>query len=138
MILQQVQQICDVGGSGKLYVEVFNNYDGILQFYYPSPIASDLLTSIRVDGNTYELPIVAAAATGSLTVVNEIGCQVSADINLEIGTPSFSYSSINSNQTGTTSSGTPLINAREEVTFTNTSTGTYSYLEWDFGDGSPR
>jgi PKD repeat protein len=27
--------------------------------------------------------------------------------------------------------------AREEVTFTNTSTGTFTYFEWDFGDGSP-
>ena len=31
----------------------------------------------------------------------------------------------------------PLILAREDVTFTNTSEGSYSYLEWDFGDSSP-
>ena len=27
--------------------------------------------------------------------------------------------------------------AREQVNFTNTSTGTFTYFEWDFGDGSP-
>ena len=25
--------ICDVGGSGDLYVDVFDNYDGSLEFY---------------------------------------------------------------------------------------------------------
>ena len=129
--------ICDVGGAGNLYVEVFDNYDGNLEFYYPDTAASSLLPHRKIDGKLYELPISATAATGSLTVVNEEGCQVAATVNLEIGVPNFSYTSLNAQQTGTSSSGTPLVNAREDITFTNNSTGTFTYLEWDFGDGTP-
>ena len=70
-------------------------------------------------------------------MVNEEGCQIAAIVNLEIGVPNFSYTSLNAQQTGTSSSGTPLVNAREDITFTNNSTGTFTYLEWDFGDGTP-
>ena len=129
--------ICDVGGAGNLYVEVFDNYDGDLEFYYPDRAASSLLPHKKLDGKLYELPISATAATGSLTVVNEEGCQIAATVNLEIGVPNFSYTSLNAQQTGTSSSGTPLVNAREDITFTNNSTGTFTYLEWDFGDGTP-
>ena len=128
--------ICDVGGAGNLYVEIFDNYEGDLEFYYPDKAPTSLLPHKQLDGKLYELPIAATSATGSLTVVNEEGCQISVIVNLEIGVPSFNYTSLNAQQTGTSSSGTPLINAREDVTFTNNSTGTFTYLEWDFGDGS--
>ena len=49
----------------------------------------------------------------------------------------FSYTSLNAQQSGTSSSGSPLVLAREDITFTNKSTGTYTFLEWDFGDGTP-
>ena len=132
-----VKTICDVGGSGNLYVEVFDNYEGDLEFYYPDKSATSLLTHKKKDGKLYELPIAATSATGSLTVVNEEGCQIGVIVNLEIGVPAFNYTSLNAQQTGTSSGGTPLVNAREDITFTNNSTGTFTYLEWEFGDGTP-
>ena len=129
--------ICDVGGSGDLYLDVFDNYDGSLEFYYPDS-ATLLGTVAQIDDKTYKLGITSSVASGTLTVVNSVGCRVSASINLEIGQPNFDYTSSNAQASASSSStGTPLILAREDVTFTNTSTGTYSYLEWDFGDGSP-
>ena len=128
--------ICETGGAGNLYVKVFNNYDGELFFYYPTD--ADLVVKQQIDNTTYRLQITSSVESGSLTVVNQEGCRVSKGINLEIGQPNFDYSSLNSQISGnSTQTQMPLILAREDVTFTNTSTGTYSYLEWDFGDGSP-
>ena len=128
--------ICEPGGAGNLYVKVFNNYDGELFFYYPTD--ADLVVKQQIDNTTFRLQISSSVASGTLTVVNEEGCRVSKGINLEIGQPNFDFSSLNSQISGnSTQTQMPLILARENVTFTNTSTGTYSYLEWDFGDGSP-
>ena len=129
--------ICDVGGAGDLYLDVFDNYDGDLEFYYPDEITL-LGTVSKIDDKTYKLGIVSSVASGTLTVVNSVGCRISASVMLEIGQPNFDYTSANAQISGSSSSSsTPLILAREDVTFTNTSTGTFTYLEWDFGDGSP-
>jgi len=128
--------ICQPGGTGNLYVKVFNNYDGELFFYYPTD--ADLVVKEQIDNTTFRLQITSSVASGTLTVVNQEGCRVSKGINLEIGQPNFSFSSLNSQISGNaTQTQMPLILAREEVTFNNTSSGDYSYLEWDFGDGSP-
>ena len=128
--------ICEPGGAGNLYVKVFNNYDGELFFYYPTE--TDLVVKEQIDNTTFRLQISSSVASGTLTVVNAEGCRVSEGINLEIGQPNFAYSSLNSQISGnSTQTQMPLILARENVTFTNTSEGLYSYLEWDFGDGSP-
>ena len=86
--------ICDIGGKGRLYVEVFDVADGNLEFYYPDNSSTSLLSHKPVDGNLYELPIDATSATGSLTIVNEEGCQIAVTISLEIGEPQFSYTSL--------------------------------------------
>ena len=128
--------ICEPGGTGNLYVKVFNNYDGELFFYYPTD--ADLVVKEQIDNTTFRLQITSSVASGTLTVVNQEGCRVSKGINLEIGQPNFSFSSLNSQISGNaTQTQMPLILAREEVTFNNTSSGSYSYLEWDYGDGSP-
>jgi hypothetical protein len=128
--------ICDVGGAGNLYVKVFNNYDGDLTFYYPND--TDLVPAEQLDGQSYRVQISQSEADGVLTVTNDEGCRLSVDVGLEIGEPSFNYSSLNAQISGnSTETQLPLILARENVTFTNTSTGTFTYLEWDFGDSSP-
>jgi hypothetical protein len=128
--------ICDIGGAGNLYVRVFNNYDGDLSFYYPTD--ADLLQAEQLDGQSYRLQISSSVEDGKLTVTNQEGCRLTVDISLKIGEPNFSYNSLNAQISGnSTETQLPLILAREEVTFTNTSTGTFTYFEWDFGDGSP-
>ena len=129
--------ICEPGGAGNLYVKVFNNYDGELDFYYPD--AATLISKEKLDNDSYRLLIDNAVAEGELTVVNTEGCRVSRSINLEIGDPNFTYTSLNSQISGnSTETQMPLILAREEVTFNNTSEGVFTYAEWDFGDGSPK
>ena len=127
--------ICKVGGSGYLYVNVFNNYEGEISFDYENVP----LTQVdRIDNTLYRLYIDQSVEKGTLTVYNEEGCRLEEEINLEIGEPNFSFSSFNSQISGNSSdTQLPIILAREEVTFTNTSTGTSSYYEWDFGDGGP-
>ena len=128
--------ICEVGGAGYLYIKVFDNYEGTLNFYYPTQ--NTLVPHEKIDNTSYKIQISSSVAVGDLTVENEEGCKISKEIRLDIGTPNFSYSSLNSQITGnSTQTQMPLILAREEVTFTNTSSGTFSYVEWDFGDGSP-
>ena len=128
--------ICDVGGAGNLYVKVFNNYDGDLTFYYPNE--TDLVPAEQLDGQSYRVQISQSVADGVLTVTNDEGCRLSVNVGLEIGEPSYNYNSLNAQISGnSTETQLPLILAREEVTFTNTSTGTFTYLEWDFGDSSP-
>ena len=128
--------ICEAGGAGYLYVKVFDNYEGQLSFYYPSE--SDLVSHEKIDNTSYKIQITSSVALGDLTVVNAEGCKISKEVKLDIGTPNFNYSSLNSQITGnSTQTQMPLILAREEVTFTNTSSGSFSFVEWDFGDGSP-
>ena len=128
--------ICDVGGAGNLYIRVFNNYDGNLTFYYPTE--ADLVQAEQLDGQSYKLQISSSVENGKLTVTNQEGCRLTVDVSLEIGEPSFNFNSLNAQISGnSTETQLPLILAREQVTFTNTSTGTFTYFEWDFGDGSP-
>ena len=128
--------ICDEGGAGNLYIRVFNNYDGDLFFYYPTD--ADLVQSEKIDGQSYRLQIPNSTSDGTLTVVNQEGCRLTVNVSLEIGEPSFRYNSLNAQISGnSTNTQLPLILAREEVTFTSASTGTFTYFEWDFGDGSP-
>ncbi len=128
--------ICEPGGAGNLYVKVFNNYEGDLYFYYPTE--ANLVTAEQIDNDSYRIQISSSEAVGDLTVVNQEGCRITETINLQIGTPNYTYTSQNAQISGNaTQTQMPLILAREEVTFNNTSSGTFSYVEWDFGDGSP-
>ena len=67
-----------------------------------------------------------------LTINNvQTGCRLEEEINLEIGEPNFSFSSFNSQISGNSSeTQLPIILAREEVTFTNTSNRNANYYEW--------
>ena len=128
--------ICESGGSGYLYVNVFNNYDGNIEFYYSDE--NNPVPYQQLDNTTFKVEISESFEIADLIIKNEEGCRVSAEIDLQIGKPNFTFSSFNSQVSGNSSdTQLPIILAREEVTFTNTSTGTYSYAEWDFGDGGP-
>ena len=115
------------GNPGKISIQVFNNQESELTFYYNSAIVS--IFEKGTNGN-YILNIPEPVAQGELLISNEEGCHISTDIQLtEIGEPSFTFHSPSlqiDNQ----------ILAREEVTFNNTSEFPYQYSQWIFGDGS--
>ncbi|WP_281336478.1 PKD domain-containing protein [Flavobacterium eburneipallidum] len=67
-----------------------------------------------------------------LSVTDKLGCQSNYSFNVAIptlGTPSF-----NTNSFAYTTYGTYSIN--DPIQFTNTATGDYTSVSWDFGDGS--
>jgi len=85
--------------------------------------------SVSIDDNTF----MTAYQNGlyNVLVTDQYGCQVSTDILVdfdEIGEPSFDYES-----NGNIDCGISIYN---EITFLNTSSGDYTNITWDFGDGS--
>ena len=85
--------------------------------------------SVSIDDNTF----MTAYQNGLYTVLvtDQYGCQVSTDILVdfeELGEPSFDYDS-----SGNIDCGISIYN---ELTFINTSSGDYTNVIWDFGDGS--
>ena len=85
--------------------------------------------SVSIDDNTF----MTAYQNGLYTVLvtDQYGCQVSTDILVdfeELGEPSFDYDS-----SGNIDCGISIYN---ELTFINTSSGDYTNVVWDFGDGS--
>ena len=70
---------------------------------------------------------------GVTVIVTSLGCsdQIIFDVDLfELGDPGFTFDS-----NGLTSC--DLIGVNDSVQFTNTSTGGYTNLIWNFGDGTP-
>ena len=67
----------------------------------------------------------------NVLVTDQIGCQVNTEIIIdfdEIGEPSFTYDSNGNIDCG--------ISVYNELEFINTSSGDYTSVTWDFGDGS--
>ncbi|MBC8305881.1 MAG: gliding motility-associated C-terminal domain-containing protein [Pelagibacterales bacterium] len=86
--------------------------------------------SVSIDDNT----VMTAYENGTYTVLvtDSFGCQVETEIIVdfdELGDASFDLSS-----SGQIDCGISIFN---ELTFTNTSSGDYISVTWDFGDGSP-
>ena len=63
---------------------------------------------------------------------NSADCEISYEINVGVGSPTFDYTSISMTRT-------PVqpIKANEDITFTNTSIDPWVSEEWIFGDNSP-
>ena len=117
------------GQQGRLIVDIFDNNDGNLSFYYNDILIpnSDV---VRLSDRSWSVAIVNAIDSANFRIVNEEGCWITTEINRGIGEPNFRYSSPNFNSSS-------VILAREEVTFENTSTDPYVTSEWIFGDNTP-
>ena len=122
------EDLCS-GNFGRLEVEVFDNNNGNLSFYYNGILipSSDV---IRLNNYSWSVAIVNAIESADFKIVNEEGCWITTQINRGIGEPNFTYTSPNFVASSN-------ILAREEVTFTNASTDPYVVSEWIFGDNTP-
>ena len=116
------------GTEGRLVVDIFDNNNGNLSFYYDG-ILIPPADVVRLDDRSWSVAIVNAVETADLKIVNEEGCWINTEISRGIGEPNFTYTSPNFEISGT-------ILAREEITFENTSTDPYVTSEWIFGDNS--
>ena len=120
--------ICE-GKPGRITLEVFDNNQGILSFFYNgSQVQKE--EQEQINEQTYTLFIENPAEEGILTVLNDQGCSITEEINTALGTPEFSFSSPNFEVSQN-------ILAREEITFKNNSLDPYVQSEWHFGDFSP-
>ncbi|MGB2124952.1 MAG: hypothetical protein ACPHX3_05715 [Flavobacteriaceae bacterium] len=113
---------------GRIVIDIFDNIQGELTFYYNNQIVD--VDANRISDNTYTVLITSPVPDAELKIVNEEGCTLTADIILGVGEPSFEATSVNFKASGS-------ILAREEVTFENRSTDPFSVSEWIFGDNTP-
>ena len=122
------EDLC-TGQQGRLLVDIFDNNNGNLSFYYNDILIpnSDV---VRLSDRSWSVAIVNAVDEADFRIVNEEGCWITTEINRGIGEPNFSYSSPNFEASS-------VILAREEITFENTSTDPYVRSEWIFGDNTP-
>jgi len=124
------EDLCQ-GLPGRVYIEIFNNLQEGITFYYNGTPVS-LAEEQPAKEGAYILLIDEPVDEASLLITNKEGCAVSSKIHIsDIGIPEFEYFTPSLAESG-------IISAREEVTFTNTSALPYSYSEWNFGDGSEK
>ena len=117
------EDLC-TGQRGKIIVDVFDNYNGNLTFYYDGQIVN----AISTDDRGWMVTITDAKESADLEIVNEEGCKIKTIISRGIGEPGFRYTS--------TRAASEVIRARDEITFQNTSTDPYVSSEWIFGDNT--
>jgi len=140
---------------GFISITLFNNLQDEVYFYYNG----DLIVTGSEDFVTQTVTVTSGAASGStitstvyfeqqrynlaienpeesaiLKIVNSNGCVIEENIIIEDITPNFEYTSIS--LTYDSPSNSIYVPAREEVSFTDLSTGPYISAEWNFGDGS--
>ena len=110
------EDLC-TGQQGRLLVDIFDNNNGNLSFYYNDILIpnSDV---VRLSDRSWSVAIVNAVDSANFKIVNEEGCWITTEINRGIGDPNFNYTSPNFEASS-------VILAREEITFENTSTDPY-------------
>ena len=114
---------------GKVVVRLFDNQKGDVSFYYGN---NNRVNSVTEDNVTYVIEIPTPAEKETLYVRNSSDCEISYEINIGVGSPTFDYTSISMTRTPP-----QPIKANEDITFTNTSTDPWIKEEWIFGDNSP-
>ena len=122
------EAIC-TGNPGRISIEVFNNNQGQLFFYYDGVQVQEE-DNPQVNEQTHTLLIESPKEMATLQVVNEQGCSLTQTLDFRLGEPNFTF-------TSPTHESSNLILARENITFENLSTMPYVRAEWDFGDFSP-
>lgn len=119
--------LCE-GKPGRITVEVFDNNQDGLYFYYDGKVIQEEEYE-QINNQTHTLIIENPVEEGELEIFNTQGCSIKHSINLKLGDPDFSFTSASYEITKN-------ILAKEEITFRNNSTNPYVKSEWIFGDFS--
>ena len=119
--------LCE-GKPGRITVEVFDNNQEGLIFYYDGKVIQEEEYE-QVNNQTFTLIIENPVEEGEFKILNAQGCSISQLIKLELGEPEFSYTSASLESSNN-------ILAKEEITFSNDSSNPYVRSEWIFGDFS--
>ena len=97
-------------------------------------IRSSFRRPVYFEQQRYNLAIDNPKESAVLKIVNSNGCVIEENIIIEDITPLFDYTSISLSYDAPSNS--IYVPAREEILFTDLSTGPYVSAEWNFGDGS--
>ena len=75
------EDLC-VGQQGRLTIDIFDNNDGNLSFYYNDILipSSDV---VRLSDRSWSVAIVNAVETADFRIVNEEGCWITTEVNRE-------------------------------------------------------
>ena len=86
-----------------------------------------------VSGSHNEIMTTDQSGAYSLTITDGQGCEETLAVQVDVpsgGNPDFTYESFSLDQYG-------FISVQDPIQFTNLSTGNFTNVTWDFGDGSP-
>ena len=113
------------GQAGFITLDIFNEIDSDLSFYYNG----DLVSATEVSANTYQVQIASPLDEAELNVLNDRGCGFTTSVSTGVAAPSFTVTSDEADITG-------LLLVNEDVRFTNTTETGYTFVTYDFGDGT--
>ncbi|MDG1404361.1 gliding motility-associated C-terminal domain-containing protein, partial [Polaribacter sp.] len=114
---------CDLKATSKQIIATVT--EGVLPFTYT-------WSSGAISGLENNIMTTSQSGEYSLKIVDARGCEVVKTFNVDvpsIGIQDFSYNSFASDNYN-------LFSIQDPIQFTNLSTGDYSKVTWDFGDGS--
>ena len=137
--------------QGFISITLFNNLQDEVSFYYDGQLivtgsddfvsqtvtvtsGSTITSTVYFEQQRYNLAIDNPKESAVLKIVNSNGCVIEENIIIEDITPQIDYTSIS--LTYDSPSNSIYVPAREEISFTDLSTGPYVSAEWNFGDGS--
>ena len=119
--------------AGILRIDVIDSQQSPITFYYGTDFSTaTIVDHVKDDIDSYVVTIDSPQSLANLYVVNDRGCTKSVELNFELGTPGFEYSTPTYNDS--ISEDDRVINARQDITFTNQSTSPYTKVRWDWGD----
>ena len=119
--------------AGILRIDVIDSQQSPITFYYGTDFSTaKIVDHVKDDLDSYVVTIDNPQSLANLYVVNDRGCTKSVELNFELGTPGFEYSTPTYNNS--ISEDDRVINARQDITFTNQSTSPYTKVRWDWGD----
>ena len=120
--------------SGSITIDLFN-VKGELFFYYNNTIISNTnvdLISSDIEKDVYQLFIANPVPNGILEIINEFGCGTIVDqtlLNFNLSEPEYTFTSPEFEEYG-------IISKRSFVEFQVLNFGSYTAMQWDFGDSS--
>ena len=120
--------------SGSVTIDLFN-VNGELFFYYNNSIISNTnvdLISSDIEKDVYQLFIANPVPNGVLEIINEFGCGTIVDqslLNFNLSEPDYTFTSPEYEEYG-------IISKRSFVEFQVLNFGSYTAMQWDFGDSS--